>query len=154
MTRSRDERVRDTATYNQAIDDSRQRIEHRQFCRNLRTTDDGNERPGRIVECLGEGVEFRSEQRPGTRDSGMFGDAVCARLRAMRRSECIHDEYVAECGHLLRQRLVAGFLTGEETHVFQQYDLPGLNVDAVDPVVDQRHLPVEKSRQLVRHGPQ
>ena len=65
-------------------------------------------------------------------------------LRAVRGAERVHDEHVAQRGVLLRQRLVVGLLTDVHAAVLQQHQLAGLHVDAVDPVLDQRHFDAEQ----------
>ena len=79
-----------------------------------------------------------------------FRHPVGTGLGAMRRAEGVHDKNVAQRGHAPRQRVVAGLLAFEETHVLQQHHAARFNLDAVDPVADQRHLYLQQIGQPVR----
>ena len=103
--------------------------------------------PDRRALC--PALKFGRQQRPGAGDRRMFGDAVGARLGAMRRAERVHNEHIAKRRHFARQGLVAGFLAREKAHILQQHDTAGRNLDAIDPVFDQRHIAAE---QLLQGG--
>ncbi len=57
----------------------------------------------------------------------------------MRGAEGIHDEHVAQLGHLPGQALVIVLLADIEANVLAQHDLARGNVDAVEPVGHQPH---------------
>ena len=90
---------------------------------------------------------------PHRRPARVFGNTVGARLRAVRRTEGIHDEDVAKRCHLASQRLVAGFFALEKSHVLTEDDLAWIDVDAVDPVPRQRYVTSQQSRAMVGKMP-
>ena len=73
----------------------------------------------------------------------MLASTVSARLGTMRRAESIHDVHVAQRGHFLREALIALFLAFEKTHILEQHDVARRHIDAVYPVLDERHVATE-----------
>jgi hypothetical protein len=65
----------------------------------------------------------------------------------VRGAEGIHHEHVAERGVPLRQGLVVLALADVHAAVFQQHQLAGLHVHAIQVIAHQRHLDAEQFRQ-------
>ena len=149
--RREDERVRDAAADDQRVDFGGERFQHRELRRDLRSRDDGDERPRRVGERLAERVELRRHQRARAGDRRVPRDAVRGRLGAVRGSERVVDVDVAERGHPPRKRLVVLLFTGVEPAVLEQHDAAGservVPLAAVDPVADQRNRQREQRRQ-------
>ncbi|MNT07986.1 hypothetical protein D3C72_1427100 [compost metagenome] len=59
---------------------------------------------------------------------------------------------IAELGHLLRQLRNILFLALVDAAVFQQHDLAGLHLDAVDPVGNQWHITAQQFGHASGHG--
>ncbi len=95
-------------------------------------------------------AEFADEQRTCTGDRSELRNAVRARLGPMRGAERVHDEYIAERGHLAREKLAVLLLAWIETHVLAQHCAACRAVDAREPVPAQRHRLAEKIRQARR----
>src|SRR5690606_18907574 len=151
MPRGGDEGIGNPAADNQLVHDPGQRIEYRTLRRDLRPADDRYDRPCRILQSLAERFQFRSQERSGARNGCIARHAVSARLRPMGSAESIHDEHVAKRAHAPRKVFVAGFFTLEKTNVLEQDYLPRNRFDAVDPVLDQRHIPLQQFAQYVCH---
>ena len=140
--RGEDERVGDAAADDQHVDLRGECLQHGQLGRDLRSGDDGDQRPRGMRERLAERIELGGQQRAGAGDRRVLRDAVRGRLGAMRGAEGVVAVDVAELRHLLRERVVVLLLALVEAAVLEQHDLtrrerrvPGA---AVDPVLDQR----------------
>jgi len=94
-----------------------------------------------------ERLELAHQQRAGAGDRSVARDSVGARLGAVRRAESVHDEHLAERRHAARELLIVLLLAPEEAHVLAQHGAPRCAVDAVDPVLAQRHGLAEQLRQ-------
>ena len=57
----------------------------------------------------------------------------------MRRAERVHHEHVAQRGHLLREIFLVLLLALVEAHVLEQHGGARRAVDAVEPVLLERH---------------
>ena len=81
----------------------------------------------------------------------MTRDAVRARLGAVRRTEGIHHEHVAELRHAARQGLVVFLLALVEAHVLAQHHFARLALDAIQPIGDERYRLPEQLLQPRSH---
>src|SRR6185437_8502523 len=70
-----------------------------------------------------------------------------AGLRAVRGTERIHDEHIAQLRHLARERFGVLLFTLVETHVLAQHRIPGGAIHALEPVLAQRHRLAQQIRQ-------
>ena len=84
------------------------------------------------------------QQRAGAGDRREARHAVGAGLGAMRGAEGIHHEHVAQRRHAARQLLVVVLLALVEAHVLAQHRAAGRAVDAIEPVLAQRHRLAEQ----------
>jgi hypothetical protein len=84
----------------------------------------------RLAQC----VQFGGQQRAGGGDLGELGYAVGGTFGAVGGAEGVHHEHVAQGGVLLGQLVGVLFLALVEAHVFEQHDVTGLNVDAVQVI--------------------
>ncbi len=134
------ESVGDTAADHQLIDLLRQAFQHGQLGRNLGAADDGDQRPGRLGQRLGQRVEFLGQQDAGASHRRVFGDAVGGGFGAMRGAEGVHDEDIAQGGIFLRGLLDVFLLALVGADVFEQHHFAvGHLKPAVDPVADHPH---------------
>lgn len=106
---------------------------------------------GRVVQRLGQCVEFGHQQRAACCDRREADHAMRGGLRAVRGAEGIHHEHVAQRGVLARQRLVVLALADIHAAIFQQHHLARRDLHAVDPVAEQRHVHAQQCRQTRGH---
>ena len=92
-----------------------------------------------LMQGAAQRVQLGFQQRTGAGHRREAGDAVRGGLGAVRRAEGVVDVDVAQRGHLPGQRLVVLLLADVDAAVFQQHDLAGVDLDAVNPVLHQRH---------------
>ena len=130
---------------------SQQRLEHRELGGDLGAADDRDQRPRRLLQRALERLELTDQQRSGAGHRREARHAVGAGLGAMRGAEGIHHEHVAQRGHAARQRLVVLLLALVEAHVLAQHRRAGRAVDAVQPVLAQRHRLAQQLREPRRH---
>ena len=124
--------------------------EQGQLGRHLGAGDDRQQRPRRVLQRLGQRIEFGHQQRAAARDLGVADRAVRRGLRAMRGAERVHHEDIAQRRVFFRQRVVVLALADVHAAVLEQHQLPRLHVDAVDPVAQQRHLATEQLTEPLR----
>jgi hypothetical protein len=98
------EGVGDAAADDQAVDLAGQRLQDGQLGADLAAGHDGHQRPLRVGQRLGDGVDLGRQQRAGAGDRGELGNAVGAGFGAVRGAEGVVHEDVAQRGHLARQR--------------------------------------------------
>ena len=91
---------------------------------------------------------------PAQATGAKAGDAMRTRLGAVRGTESIHDVDVAELRHLPGQRRIVLFLARVEAHVLAQHDFAAGDLEAMQPVANQRHAPAEQFGQTRRNRPQ
>src|SRR6202521_5944984 len=87
---------------------------------------------------------------PTIATSGLAG-CCSARSSAMRSAEGVHYEHLAQSRHAPRQLLVVLLLALVEAHVLAQHGAAGRTVNAVQPLLAQRHGFAEQLRQPHRH---
>lgn len=150
QARREHERVGDAAADDQLIDLLGERLENGELGRHLRARDDRDERTLRVAERLAERIEFSGQERSRARDRRVLRDAVRRGFGAVRGAERIVDVDVAELRHLLREAVVVLLLALVAAAVFQQHDVARLDLNAVDPVGDERHVAAEQLRQTLR----
>ena len=69
----------------------------------------------------------------------------------MRGAKSIVHEDVAQGGHLAGEVFVVLLLAFVDAAVFQQHHLAWLDLDAIDPVADQRHVAAQELAQALGH---
>ena len=127
-------RVGNAAAHHQLIDLTDQRFQQIQFGRDLGAADDRDQRSRWRFQRLLQRFDFGHKQGPAAGDGRKLGDRVGRGLRAMRSSEGVVDEDVAERRHALRKRLVIGVLAGQKARVLTERNRAGFKCDAVDPM--------------------
>ena len=125
--------------HHQLVDLVGQRLQDGQLGRDLGAADDGDQRTLGLMQGAAQRVQLGFQQRTGAGHRREAGDAVRGGLGAVRRAEGVVDVDVAQRGHLPGQRLVVLLLADVDAAVFQQHDLAGVDLDAVNPVLHQRH---------------
>ena len=128
------EGIGDAAPHDQLVAFLDERLQHREFRRDLGTGDDRHHRTGRPAERALECVEFADQQGTRAGHRRETRDAMGAGLGAMRRAEGVHDINVAQRRHAARQGLVVLLLAAVEAHVLAQHDFTGRALHAVQPV--------------------
>ena len=68
---------------------------------------------------------------------------------AVSGAESVHHKHVAQSGVLLGQFVGVFLFALVEAHVFEQHDLAGLNVDAIEVIADQRHVATQGFAQVL-----
>ena len=120
------------------------RLEHGQLGGDLRSRDDRDQRPLGLLKRGLQRHQFVHEQRACARDLREARHAMRARFGAMRGSEGVHHEDVAQRSHLARQIFLVLLLALVEAHVLQQNDFADAALDAVEPVLLEAHLVAEQ----------
>ena len=133
------EGVSDTAADDQLVSDFRQGIQHGQLSGYFRTTDDSDHRTSRLFQRFTQRVQFSGQQRACARHVSKFADAVGGSLRAVRSTESVHHEHVAQRSVFLRQFFVVFFLAFVEANVFQHHQFTGSHFHAVQVVFNQAY---------------
>ena len=109
MALSSNEGVSDTAAHDQLVSDFRQGIQNGQFGGHFRTTNDSDHRTSWLFQRFTQRVQFSGQQRACARHVSKFADAVGGSLRAVRSTESVHHEHVAQRSVFLRQFFVVFF---------------------------------------------
>ena len=97
-----------------------------------------------LLDGLREGVDFSSHQGAGAGDVSVAGDADRGSLGAVGRAEGVVDIDVAEGGVLLREFVVTLLFANVAAAVFEHHDMAGPDLDAINPVGDERHVATQK----------
>ncbi len=139
MALSGNEGVSDTAAHDQLVSDFRQGIQNGQFGGHFRTTNDSDHRTSWLFQRFTQRVQFSGQQRACARHVSKFADAVGGSLRAVRSTESVHHEHVAQRSVFLRQFFVVFFLAFVEANVFQHYQFTGSYFHAVQVVFNQAY---------------
>src|SRR3569832_1961471 len=144
-----DEGVGNAAAHDQLIDDLRQRFQHGELGRHLRTADDRHQRPLGIFERGGERLQLGRQQRTGAGNRRELRDALGRGLGAVRGAEGIHHEYIAECGVFLGKLVGVFLLALVEAHVLEHHDFTVRDVDAVEIILHHAHRLAQQLRQML-----
>ena len=151
MTRSQKERIENAAAHDQAIHLFREVRENRELRGNLGARDNGSERALRGFEGLRERINFLRHQGTRAGNRRKAGNAHRGRFRTVRRAEGVVHINVAERRILLRERFVALLFAHVAAAVFQNHQIARLHIDAVNPILNERHLASEELADAVGH---
>ena len=111
--------------------------------RDFRSADDCYHWPLWFIERLAKRRKLSDQQWPGTGLRRIPGYTNGARLCPVCGTESVHNENIAESSHAFRQLVIACFFARLEAHVFQQADISGFGINAVEPFSDKRHFRAE-----------
>ena len=118
QTFSQHKGVGDAAANDQTIDFFCQALQNGQLGADLAAGHDGNQRTTGIGQRLGNGVHFGGQQRARTGHRGKLCNAVSGTLGAVRCTEGVVYEDIAQCCHFFGQIFVVLLFSLVEAAVF------------------------------------
>ena len=117
----------------------------------LGATNNRDQRALRVGQSLVQRLNFGGQQWAGDGNFGMPDSAFGRRLGAMGGGKGIHHENTSHNSAIFFASASSlAFFTLQKTDVFQQHQLAGLDVNAVDPVADQLDRLTQQLGQLLR----
>ena len=119
--------------------------------RHLGPRHDGHQRALGLCQRLGDGVDLSSQQGAGAGDRRVLGDAIGRTFGSVGRTKSVIHKDVAQGRQLARQRFGVFLLADIDAAVFQQHHLARLDLYAVDPIGQQRHLAPQQACQARGH---